>query len=114
MISPTKSSELQKATPGYFDNKDFSFKLWLIVAWAGFLVLPWYSAYDGFWSFIWITDGYPTFDEYSPGILQIFLHSRWWLLPILIALIIPIPVLKWQRNDPRYSYNQAPRKSKNY
>ena len=104
MISPKKSPEIQKNTPGHFIKKDFSFKLWLIVAWAGFLILPWYSAYDGFWSFIWITDGYPTFDEYSPGLLQVFLHSRWWLLPILIALIIPISVLKFQRNDPRYSF----------
>jgi len=42
------------------------FLSWLGVAWFGFFVLPWYAAYDGFWSFIWVTDGYPTFDEYSP------------------------------------------------
>ena len=103
MMPPKLRPVVQKEFPGFFSKTDLSFKIWLCVAWVGFLILPWYSAYDGFWSFIWITDGYPTFNEYSPGILQIILHQRWWLLPILIALFIPLSALKWERNDPRYS-----------
>ena len=76
--------------------------IWLGVGWFGFIILPWYSAYDGFWSFIWITDGYPTFDEYSPGILQITMHQRWWLLPVALALLFPLPALYWKSTDPRY------------
>jgi len=102
-MPPKLSPVVQKEFPGFFSKTDLSFKIWLCVAWAGFLILPWYSAYDGFWSFIWITDGYPTFNEYSPGILQIILHQRWWLLPILIAIFIPLSAFKWERNDPRYS-----------
>ena len=103
MISPKLIPGILKEFLGDLNITDFSFKIWLIVAWIGFLILPWYSAYDGFWSFIWIADGYPTFDEYSPGILQIILHQRWWILPVLIFLIIPLPALNWQRNEPRYS-----------
>ena len=92
----------QKSLPGFF-RLNSSFLTWLGAGWFGFLILPWYAAYDGFWSFIWITDGYPVFDEYSPGILQITLHQRWWLWPVAFALLIPFFSLNWKRTDPRYA-----------
>ena len=64
-------------------------------------MLPWYQAYDGFWSFIWVEDGWPLDDEYAPGILQIFMQDRFWLLPLLICIGLPIICLGWKRDDPR-------------
>ena len=102
---PTPSF-VPEAPSGFLGNSkkdNFSLKLWFVIAWTGFLFLPWYGAYDGFWSFIWVTDGYPTFDEYSPGILQITLHQRWWLCPVALSLLIPLPSLIWPRTDPRHA-----------
>ena len=87
-----------EATPYLFRK---ALLLWLIVGWFGALVLPWYQAYDGFWSFIWIEDGWPLDDEYAPGILQIFMQDRWWLLPLLICIGLPIICLGLKRDDPR-------------
>ena len=79
------------------------FLSWLGVAWFGFFVLPWYAAYDGFWSFIWVTDGYPTFDEYSPGFLQILMHQRWWLCPLVLVLLLPLTVFRLEKTDSRFA-----------
>jgi len=97
-LSPENSSGF----PEKFIQSNYSLKLWLIIAWTGFLILPWYAAYDGFWSFIWLTEGYPTFDEYSPAILQITMHQRWWLWPVALALLVPLPALIWPRTDRRH------------
>ena len=102
MNSPALSPENSSGSPEKLIQSNYSLKLWLIIAWTGFLILPWYAAYDGFWSFIWLTEGYPTFDEYSPGILQITMHQRWWLWPVALALLIPLPALSWPRTDPRH------------
>ena len=103
MISQVLTPESSSSFPETLIKSNYSLKLWLIVGWTGFLILPWYAAYDGFWSFIWLTEGYPTFDEYSPGILQITMHNRWWLWPVLLALIVPLPALIWHRTDPRHA-----------
>ena len=98
MLSP----EAYQGFLGNIIKSSYSLKLWLVIAWVGFIILPWYAAYDGFWSFIWITDGYPTFDEYSPGILQITMHQRWWLWPVALSLLVPFPALFLPRTDPRH------------
>ncbi len=102
MNSTAPTPENSSGFPEILIQRNYSLKLWLIIAWTGFLILPWYAAYDGFWSFIWITDGYPTFGEYSPGILQITMHQRWWLWPVAVALLVPLPALIWPRTDPRH------------
>ena len=101
MISGPTSPAVHKRLPGFLRFHS-SLLTWLGIGWFGFLVLPWYAAYDGFWSFIWITDGYPMFDEYSPGLLQIFTHARWWLLPTLGFLLLPIVAIFLKKTDPRY------------
>ena len=103
MNSPVLAPENSSSFPETLIKSNFSLKLWLIIAWAGFLILPWYAAYDGFWSFIWLTDGYPTFDEYSPGILQITMHQRWWLWPVALSLLVPLPALFLPRTDARHA-----------
>ncbi|MGA0769648.1 MAG: ABC transporter permease, partial [bacterium] len=97
-LSLSRRIQRGEATPYLFRK---ALLLWLIVGWFGALVLPWYQAYDGFWSFIWIEDGWPLDDEYAPGILQIFIQDRWWLLPLLICIGLPIICLGWKRDDPR-------------
>ncbi|MAC42572.1 MAG: iron ABC transporter permease [Deltaproteobacteria bacterium] len=87
-----------EATPDLFRR---TLLLWLVVGWFGALVLPWYQVYDGFWSFIWIEDGWPLDGEYAPGILQIFMQDHLWLLPLLICIGLPIICLVWKRDDPR-------------
>ena len=103
MTSPSISPEATLGFPGIFSKDNLTLKIWLGISWVGFLILPWYAAYDGFWSFIWVTDGYPTFDEYSPGILQITMHQRWWLWPVALALLVPLSILNFPRSDSRYS-----------
>ena len=102
MNSKALSPENSSGFPEKLIQSNYSLKLWLIIAWTGFLILPWYAAYDGFWSFIWLTEGYPTFDEYSPAILQITMHQRWWLWPVALALLVPLPALIWPRTDRRH------------
>jgi len=97
-LSLSRRIQRGEATPYLFRK---ALLLWLIVGWFGALVLPWYQAYDGFWSFIWIEDGWPLDDEYAPGILQIFMQDRFWLLPLLICIGLPIICLGWKRDDPR-------------
>ncbi|MDG2195510.1 MAG: iron ABC transporter permease [SAR324 cluster bacterium] len=87
-----------EATPYLFRK---ALLLWLFIGWFGALVLPWYQAYDGFWNFIWIEDGWPLDGEYAPGILQIFMQDRLWLLPLLISIGLPIICLSWRRDNPR-------------
>jgi len=103
VTSPSISPEAILGFPGIFSKDNLTLKIWLGISWVGFLILPWYAAYDGFWSFIWVTDGYPTFDEYSPGILQITMHQRWWLWPVALALLVPLSILNFPRSDSRYS-----------
>ncbi|MEC7216513.1 MAG: iron ABC transporter permease, partial [SAR324 cluster bacterium] len=97
-LSLSRRIQRGEATPYLFRK---ALLLWLVVGWFGALVLPWYQAYDGFWSFIWIEDGWPLDDEYAPGILQIFMQDRFWLLPLLICIGLPIICLGWNRDDPR-------------
>ena len=103
MTSPLISPETTLRFPGILSKDNLTLKIWLGISWVGFLILPWYAAYDGFWSFIWVTDGYPTFHEYSPGILQIIIHQRWWLWPLALAMLIPLSVLSLPRSDSRYA-----------
>ena len=76
--------------------------LWLAVGWVGFAILPWYAIYDGFWSLEWL-DGYPTDIDSAPAVLQIFMHGRWWLAPIGLALLAPVAVLWRPKTDRRFA-----------
>ena len=72
------------------------------MGWGGFAVLPWYAIEDGFWSFVWLLD-YPLEADAAPGLLQILLHGRWWLAPIVLALAAPLAVLWRPRSDPIFA-----------
>lgn len=80
-----------------------SFIPWLLLGWIGFLLMPWYLLEDGFWSFVWLTDGYPTDLYYAPAILQGLLGDKLWLLPLALPLIAPLRLISLTKSDPRYS-----------
>jgi iron(III) transport system permease protein len=56
---------------------------------CGFVVLPWYAIEEGVFATEWLVD-YPLDRELAPALLQASLHGRWWLLPLLGALVAPL------------------------
>jgi len=61
-------------------------RIWLALAWAGFLVLPWYAIEDGFFALSWLAD-YPDAAT-GPALLQGLAYGRPWLLPLLLPLAL--------------------------
>jgi len=78
-----------------------SIALWVAVGLAGFVVLPWYSDYDGFWSFVWLGAGYPFGRDAAPAIVQALEHGRPWLAPIGLLLLATPVALRYPPADPR-------------
>ncbi|WP_404925036.1 ABC transporter permease [Mesorhizobium sp. ORM16] len=56
---------------------------WLALAWASFIVLPWYQVEGGLLSFDWLAR--PA--EAAPAIL-LSLNGRLWLLPLILPLLL--------------------------
>jgi ABC-type Fe3+ transport system, permease component len=67
------------------NNRNRRLNLVLAMAVAAAILLPWYRIERGFYSFSWLGD-FPQTDATAPGILQLFLHGRWWLLAVFAAL----------------------------
>ena len=64
--------------------------LWLAVGWIGFAVLPWNAiGGQGFLGFRWI-QAYPLGVREAPAIVQLVAHGRLWLLPLAVALALPV------------------------
>ncbi len=61
-------------------------RCWLALAWAGFLLLPWYALEDGFFTLAWL-GAYPDAAS-APAPLQGIAFGRPWLLSLLLPLII--------------------------
>ena len=76
--------------------------LWLAVGLVGFTVLPWYAIDGGYWSFVWL-DGFPLDKDFAPAVVQIPGHDRWWLIPVGLALLPPLCVLRRGRTDPLFA-----------
>lgn len=66
---------------------DRSVALWLGLAWAGLLVLPWYLVEGGYLSFGWLADP----GSAAPAIVH-GVSGRGWLLP----LVLPLLLASWQ------------------
>ncbi|MDB2470374.1 iron ABC transporter permease [Paracoccaceae bacterium] len=77
--------------------------LWIAIGWIGFFILPWYGVEDGFFSFLWLVDGYPFDADYAPAAILILQAEKLWLAPLLLFLAFPLLILKSQRNDLWYS-----------
>jgi iron(III) transport system permease protein len=67
---------------------------------VGSAILPWYVIEDGFWSLLWLANGWPLDGDYAPGILQTILHGKLWLAPIVLPLLAPLFVIGRKRGDP--------------
>jgi iron(III) transport system permease protein len=57
----------------------------LALAAAATVLLPWYRIEDGFFSFGWLSE-FPGSNASAPGILQLAIHGRWWLVAVVAAL----------------------------
>jgi len=78
--------------------------VWLVVGWAGFLILPWYAIEDGFWGLSWILDGYPLDPDYGPAWVQILWGNKPWLAPIALFLLLPLAALGKTKSSPLFVY----------
>ena len=77
--------------------------LWILVGWAGFLLLPWYLVDGGLFSGQWLVDGYPFDKNYAPAVFLITQGEKLWLTPLLIPLVMPLFALKREKSDPLYA-----------
>ena len=77
---------------------------WLAIGWIGFVILPWYQQEYGFWTLEWLFDGYPTYVDYAPAILQGTLLEKFWLLPIGLFLAGPLMLVRQGRNHAKYAH----------
>ncbi len=66
---------------------------WLAVGLIGFAVVPWYTTDDSFWSFVWLTDGYPLDSDYAPALVQVLVHGKIWLAPVALFFLAVLPAL---------------------
>jgi len=65
----------------------------LAVAWLGFAVLPWSAiGGSGFFAFQWIS-AWPLAPAAAPAMVQLARLGRWWFLPLLVALLVPLLVI---------------------
>ena len=75
---------------------------WIIAGLVGFFLLPWYGLED-FFTFEWLTDGYPFDADYAPGAFLIAQGEKLWLAPLIVPLLAPFAVLKKRKTDPVYA-----------
>ena len=75
--------------------------LWVALGWIGYLLLPWYAADGGFWTFAWLFSGATFSTDFASGLIQSLAHGRAWLLLPILPLIPPLFVLRRPKTDPR-------------
>ncbi len=68
------------------------------------LFLPWYANLDSFITFSGFNEDFPKGEVYSPAILQMVLHKRWWLLPIVLSFIPPILTVFSKLHESKRAY----------
>ncbi len=78
--------------------------LWVALGWIGYLLLPWYAADGGFWTFGWLFSGAPVATEVASGLFQSLAHGKAWLLLVALPLIPPLFLLRRPKNDPGVAY----------
>ncbi|MBM3600688.1 MAG: iron ABC transporter permease [Alphaproteobacteria bacterium] len=71
---------------------------WLAVGWIGYAILPWYAIEAGFWGFSWLPGWFDA--NNAPALVQSFAYGRWWLLPVALALLAPLALLGWSKDEP--------------
>ncbi|MGE4610182.1 MAG: iron ABC transporter permease [Paracoccaceae bacterium] len=76
---------------------------WIVVGWAGFMLMPWYLVDGGLFSFQWLVDGYPFDKNYAPAVFLIGQVEKLWLTPLIIPLAMPLFVFRRPKTDPIYA-----------
>ena len=76
---------------------------WIIAGWVGFFVFPWYGIEDGFFTFDWLFDGYPTDTDYAPAVFIVGQGEKLWLLPVIAPLIAALFALGRPKSDPLFA-----------
>ncbi len=66
------------------NNRNRRLDIVLALGLAAVALMPWYRIEQGFYAFTWLAD-FPGEPEVAPGILQIVLHGRTWLIAVLAA-----------------------------
>ncbi len=60
---------------------------WSAVGLIAAIALPWYALQEGLDSGAWIS-GLWSSEDYASGLAQIVEHGKWWLAPVLLALVV--------------------------
>ena len=60
--------------------------LWSAVALLGALALPWYALEEGLAAASWLS-GLWSSEDFAGGVAQAVVHGRWWLAPVLAAVL---------------------------
>lgn len=76
---------------------------WIVIGWAGFIILPWYAVEDGFFSFEWLFDGYPFDTDYAPAVFLVAQAEKLWLAPLFLPLVGALFAVGRDKSDPLYS-----------
>ncbi|NNG03211.1 MAG: iron ABC transporter permease [Inquilinus sp.] len=69
---------------------------------VGFVLVPWYAADGGFWSFSWLGAGGPFGAGTGSGLFLGLLYDRPWLAPIALLLLLPLTVAGRPKSDPLF------------
>ena len=75
---------------------------WILIGWVSYGAVPWYGI-EEFWSFEWMLDGYPTDDDYAPGLFILLSGEKRWLVPLLFPLLAAPFALRFQKTDPAFA-----------
>ena len=73
---------------------------WILLGSFGYLLLPWYSVYDGFFNFAWLLEY--NYEDHGSGFYFSFIEN-YWLLPFFIFLFLPLLIINRKINDIFYS-----------
>src|SRR5215203_2907460 len=64
---------------------------WSVAGLLAAIVLPWYALQEGLDSGAWLS-GLWSSEDYASGLAQIVEHGKWWLAPVLLALVACLAV----------------------
>lgn len=78
-----------RAAIGDRDLPTKSIKAWSIVGFLGYLLFPWFSQSEGFWSFEWI-EYYPIDEIAGPAIIEALKFNQNHLWIVLAMLVLPM------------------------
>ncbi len=74
--------------------------LWAAVGLAGFCLLPWYGLRDNFFTFSWLSNGWPLSEGVAPALFLVLQGEKLWLAPIGLLLLAPLLLWKRRKQDP--------------